>query len=94
MRRKVKSASSTGYIREMGQRVYTNVAQIKLYMIQSVPSKSHCSNYLQHCRNKISISTELSSNSKSVVLLKGVPARESHTGTRLVSPAAGCEKKK
>ena len=25
---------------------------------------------------------------------KGVPARESRTGTRLVSPAAGCEKKK
>ena len=25
---------------------------------------------------------------------KGVPARESHTGTRLVSPAAGCKKKK
>ena len=24
---------------------------------------------------------------------KGVPARESRTGTRLVSPAAGCEKK-
>ena len=26
--------------------------------------------------------------------IKGVPARESRTGTRLVSPAAGCEKKK
>ena len=25
---------------------------------------------------------------------KGVPARESRTGIRLVSPAAGCEKKK
>jgi hypothetical protein len=25
---------------------------------------------------------------------KGVPARESRTGARLVSPAAGCEKKK
>jgi len=25
---------------------------------------------------------------------KGVPARESRTGTQLVSPAAGCEKKK
>ena len=24
--------------------------------------------------------------------LKGAPARESHTGTRLVSPAGGCEK--
>ena len=27
-------------------------------------------------------------------LLKGVPAQESHTSAWLVSPAAGCEKKK
>ena len=28
------------------------------------------------------------------VLCKGAPARESRTGTRLVSPATGCQKKK
>ena len=29
-----------------------------------------------------------------IMMVKGVPARESRTGARLVSPAAGCEKKK
>ena len=29
-----------------------------------------------------------------LVAIKGAPAQESHTGTWLVSPAPGCEKKK
>ena len=36
----------------------------------------------------------VSTNNRKHESTKGAPARESRTGTRLVSPAPGCEKKK